>query len=115
MQTLIIEVATDEEFNARIVRAVERNEPQPPGYFFNTEESLFNTLTADRFAIIKALAGAPPIDVGELAQRVGRDVNAVSADAKHLAGIGLIDKTETGQFHFPYDGVQIQIRWQAAA
>jgi hypothetical protein len=39
METLMIEVATDEEFNARIVRAAERGEPQPPGYFFDTEEA----------------------------------------------------------------------------
>lgn len=115
MNILMIEVATDEEFNARIVQAVERNAPQPPGYFFDTEEALLDTLTGNRFAILKALAGAGPIGVRELARRAGRDVRAVHADAQRLASIGLIDKTEDGKLHFPYDGVHIEIGWRTAA
>lgn len=115
METLTIEVATDDEFNARIVRAVEREEPQPPGYFFDTDEALLDTLTGNRFAVIKALAGAGPLGVRELARRVGRDVRAVHADAQRLTSIGLIDKTDDGKLHFPYAGVDIHLRWGAKA
>jgi hypothetical protein len=44
METLVIEVATDAELNARILWAAEREEPQPPGYFFETEEDLLDAL-----------------------------------------------------------------------
>lgn len=115
MDTLRIEVATDEEFNARIVQAVERNEPQPPGYFFDTEEALLDTLTGNRFAILKALAGAGPVGVRELARRVGRDVRAVHTDAQRLALIGLIEKTADGKLLFPYDAVRVELDWRAAA
>lgn len=115
METLTIEVATDAEINARIVRAVERNEPQTPGYFFDTEEALLDTLTSNRFAILKALAGTGPIGVRELARRVGRDVRAVHADAQRLVLIGLIDKTPDGKLHFPYEGVHLELNWRVAA
>jgi predicted transcriptional regulator len=115
METLMIEVATDAEFNARIVRAAECGEPQPPGYFFDTEEALLDTLTGNRFAILKALAGAGPLGVRELARRVGRDVRAVHADAQRLVAIGLIDKAADGKLLFPYDGVHIELGWRVAA
>lgn len=115
MDTLRIEVASDDEFNARIVQAVERGEPQPPGYFFDTEEALLDTLTGNRFAILKALAGAGPVGVRELARRVGRDVRAVHADAQRLAAMGLIDKTGDGKLHFPYKAVDIRLGWRKAA
>lgn len=115
MKTLRIEVASDEEFNARIVQACERGEPQPPGYFFDTEEALLDTLNSNRWAILKALIGAGPLGVRELARRVGCDVRAVHADAQRLASIGLIEKTEMGQLHFPYEAVDVHLGWYAAA
>ena len=115
METLVIEVATDAELNARILWAAERDEPQPPGYFFETEEDLLDALTANRFAILKALAGTGPIGVRELARRVGRDVRAVHADAQRLAGIGLIEKSADGKLLFPYDAFDIRLGWRAAA
>lgn len=100
---------------AQATAAIERGEPQPPRYFFQTEEGLLDTLTGNRFALIKALAGAGPIGVRELARRVGRDVRAVYADASRLSSIGLIDKAVGGKLHFPYDAVRVELGWQAAA
>ena len=74
MNTLMIEVATEDEALAQAIAAIERNEPQPPRYLFCSQEELFDTLTGNRFAILKALAGNGPIGVRELARRVGRDV-----------------------------------------
>ncbi len=115
METLIIEVATDDALNARIVQAAERGEPQPPGYFFDTEEALLDTLTGNRWAILRAMVGAGPIGVRELARRVGRDVRAVHADAKRLSTIGLIDKLPDGKLRFPYDAVRVELEFKAAA
>ncbi|QVL49977.1 MAG: transcriptional regulator [Thiocapsa sp.] len=115
MNRLMIRVEAEDEWSRRIVQAVERGKPQPPGYSFTTEEDLLDTLTANRFAILKALTGAGPLGVRELARRVGRDVRAVHADAGRLASIGLIDKTSDGKLHFPYDEVRIEMAWHAAA
>jgi predicted transcriptional regulator len=67
METLIIETATDEDINARILQAADRGEPQPPGYFFDSEETPLDTLSGNRFAILKALTGTGPLGVRELA------------------------------------------------
>ncbi|EXJ16695.1 HVO_A0114 family putative DNA-binding protein [Imhoffiella purpurea] len=115
MDTLTIRVETEAEWSARLLQAIERGEPQPPGYSFQTDEDLLDTLNGNRFTILKALAGTDPIGVRELARRVGRDVRAVHADAQRLAAIGLIDKSENGKLHFPYEGVRIELGWRVAA
>ena len=115
METLIIEVASEEDTLAQDIAAIQSAQPQPPRYLFDSEEALLDTLTSNRFAILKALCGAGPIGVRELARRVGRDVSAVHADADRLALIGLIDKTESGDLHFPYVGVHLELDWRSAA
>jgi predicted transcriptional regulator len=115
MDTLIIEVASEEEALAQAIAAVESDRPQPQRYIFESEEALLDTLTGNRFAILKALCGTGPTDPQALAQRVGRDLSAVHADAERLAAIGLIDKDETGVLHFPYAGVHLELDWRSAA
>jgi predicted transcriptional regulator len=90
MDTLTIEVETHDAWIAHAIAAVERGEPQPPRYLFDTAEALLDTLTSNRFAILKALAGAGPLGVRELARRVGRDVRAVHADAQRLVMVGAL-------------------------
>jgi len=115
MQTLIIEVASEEEALAQAIATVDSNQPQPPRYLFDSDEALLNTLTGNRFAILKALCGSGAISIGELARRVKRDPTEVQADAERLSAIGLIDKTETGDLHFPYAGLHLELDWRSAA
>lgn len=115
MATLMIRVETEAEWSARIVRDAEHGEPQPPGYSFRTEVELLDTLSGNRWGILKALAGAGPIGVRELARRVGRDVRVVHADAQRLAGIGLIEKLPNSKLYFPYDAVHLELSFKAAA
>ncbi|WP_295404448.1 transcriptional regulator [uncultured Thiocystis sp.] len=82
MSTLIIDVASEDEALAQAIAAIERNEPQPPRYLSCSQEDLLDTLTGNRFALLKALAGAGPLGVREPARRTGRDVRVVHADAK---------------------------------
>jgi predicted transcriptional regulator len=115
METLTIRVETEAQWSARITQAAERGEPQPPGYSFRSDEELLDTLTGNRFAILKALCGAGPIGVRALARRLERDVRAVHADVQRLTGIGLIDKTGDGKLSFPYSGVHLELDWRVAA
>jgi len=115
MQTLIIEVASEDEALAQAIAAVEQNKPQSPRYLFDTDEALLNTLTADRFAILKALCGAGAMSIPELARRVKRGRTEVRADAERLTKIGLIDLTENGDLLFPYAGVHLELEWRSAA
>jgi len=115
MNRLMIEVASEEEARAQAIASLECGTPQPPRYLFRTQEDLLDTLNSHRFAILKALAGAGPIGVQELARQVGRDLSEVHEDARQLSAIGLIDKTDGGKLQFPYDAIDIHLGWQAAA
>lgn len=114
MNTLTIDVAPIEETNARFLRAMAG---EPVGQFltFPTEELLFTVLTARRWSLLRALIGAGPVGVRELARRVGRDVKGVHSDAQALVKAGVIDKLPGGKLHFPYDAVHLELDLKAAA
>jgi predicted transcriptional regulator len=112
--TLIIDVATPEHVKDSM-RAAFRGEPQGCRYSFRSEERLLATLNPNRWAIIKALTGAGPLGVRELARRVGRDVKGVHTDAQALSTCGLIDRVEDGKLLLPYDEVKVELSCRAAA
>lgn len=114
MNTVTIAVASREETNARFLRAMD-GEPQGGFITFPSHEALWSTLTANRRAILKALTGAGPLGVRELARRVGRDVKGVHTDAQALALSGVIDKTADGKLLFPYDEVRLELVLKAVA
>jgi len=113
MNTVTIEVAGREESNARFQHAMD-GEPQGNFITFPSHEALWATLTANRWAILKAMTGAGPLGVRELARRLGRDVKGVHTDTQALVLGGLIDKTSDGKLLFPYDAVKVEFLMQAA-
>lgn len=114
MTTLIIDVADLEAVKASM-KAAFRGEPQGCSYSFRSEERLLSTLNPNRWAIVKALTGAGPLGVRELARRVGRDIKGVHTDAQTLVLCGLIDKTADGKLHLPYDEVHLNLVAKADA
>ena len=108
MTLLTIEVATAEQADARFMRAMTG---EPVGNFlsFPSEELLFTVLTARRWTLLRALTGAGPLGVRELARRVGRDVKGTHTDAQALVKAGVIDKLPDGKLHFPYDEVRLAL------
>ena len=68
-----------------------------------------------RWQILKVLAGAGPLSIGDLARRVQRDVKAVQTDVMALVIAGIVDKTADGQIHFPYDTIHVDFVMKAAA
>jgi predicted transcriptional regulator len=81
---------------------------------FATPELLWKVLTAKRWEILKAMCGAGPVTVREVARRVGRDVKPVHTDLAALVKAGVLDKTESGQVVFPYESVKVEFLLQAA-
>jgi len=113
MTTVIIEVA-DLETTKQRTKAAFLGEPQGCFITFASPEALWSTLTANRWGILKALTGAGPLGVRELARRVGRDVKGVHTDAQALVAAGVIDRTNDSKLLFPYDEVRLELVLKAA-
>lgn len=104
--TVTIGVASREQINARFARAMSTGKHAAPFIGFADERALWGTLTPLRWDILKAMTGAGPIALREIARRVGRDVRGVHTDVHTLLAVGLIDRDESG-FRFPYDAVHV--------
>ena len=114
MRTVTIEVAGVEVTKARM-KAAFRGDPQGCFISFPSHEDLWATLTPTRWGILKAMTGAGPLGVRELARKVGRDVKGVHTDVQALVVCGVIDKTPDGKLLFPYDVVRVDFMLRAAA
>lgn len=113
-RTLTIDAGGLEGAKARTKAAFRGAADATARYSFASRESLFRTLNANRWALIEALTGSPPLGVRELARRVNRDVKGVHTDAQALVLCGLIDKTADGKLSFPYDAVHVDFVLKAA-
>jgi len=116
MDTVILEVADPAANRARFIRAWETGKPEPAARIgFASFELMWQILNANRWAILKAMTGAGPLGLRELARRVGRDVKAVHTDTRVLLRAGVIDRTGNGKLLFPYRHVRMQCELDAAA
>jgi len=114
MKTVTLDVRTLADTLSDAVTAMETLTPTEPRISFETPELLWKVLTAKRWEIIKALTGAGPVSIREVARRVGRDVKAVHGDVHALLLAGLIDKTEDGKVVFPYEALHVDFMIKAA-
>ena len=87
-------VASDEDFKRRMKDAF-AGIPQGNHISFATPELLWQTLTAKRWEILKAMTGAGALSIREVARRVGRDVKAVHGDVTALVQAGVSDARGT--------------------
>ena len=81
---------------------------------FATPELLWRVLAPNRLAILRAMTGAGPLALREIARRVGRDVKGVHTDVHALLVAGVLDRLEDG-FIFPFDAVHVDFTLRAAA
>lgn len=113
MRTVTLQVATLDEVKRRAEEAF-RGGKQGARISFASPELLFKLLTAKRWELLRALAGAEPVSIRAAARRVGRDVKAVHADVHALLNAGVLQKTAVGQIVFPYDTVRLDVTLHAA-
>lgn len=114
MNTVTIGVSTPQEVSERLLRAWETGTPQEAHIGFPSLEDLWKTLTLKRWEILKAMTGAGPMAIREIARRVERDVKGVHGDVQALVNAGLLDKTAEGKIVFPYDEVRVDFVLKAA-
>ena len=81
---------------------------------FASPELLWRVLAPNRLQILRAMSGAGPLALREIARRVDRDVKGVHTDVHALLLAGMIDRVEDG-FVFPFDAIRVDFTLQAAA
>ena len=89
-------------------------EQQAPRVGFASAELMFSIMTAKRWAIVRAMAGAGPMSIREVARRVGRDVKGVHGDVRALPMAGVVDKDADGRVVFAHDTIHAGFLVQAA-
>jgi predicted transcriptional regulator len=81
---------------------------------FGLAELLRKVITPKRWEVLRAMTGAGPIAIREVARRVDRDVKSVHGDVHTLLRSGVIDRIEDGRIVFPYDEVHVDFVLSAA-
>ena len=115
MKTVTLDVRSPEAAMTEALAAAKSGKSQRNARIsFATPELLWRVLTAKRWELIKALCGAGPVSIREVARRVGRDVKAVHSDVTALLLAGVLDRTESGQVEFPYEAVKVEFLLAAA-
>lgn len=74
---------------------------------FATAELLLDVLRNRRLDLLRALVGAGPLSLREIARRTRRDVKAVHRDVHALLEAGLLERSELGRIEFPYVRVHV--------
>lgn len=113
MRTVTLQVSKLDEVKRRAQDAF-KGKKQGSRISFATPELLFRLLTAKRWELIRALAGAGPMTIREAARRVHRDVKAVHGDVHALLNAGVLQKTEDGLVVFPFDAIRVDVMLHAA-
>ena len=114
MGTVTFGVSSTEESNER-VKAAFRGEQQAPRMDFASADDLFSTMTAERWRLVRSMAGAGALSVLELTRRTRRDPDDVYADVRTLLACGVLYSTGDGRIIFPYTAVRIDVTLEAAA
>ena len=115
MKTVTIGVASLELTQQRLKAAFAERSQSGTRISFASHAPLWRILTPNRWAVLEAMTGAGPLALREIARRVARDVKGVHTDVHALLNAGVIQRTESGAFEFPYDSVHVDFTLRAAA
>jgi predicted transcriptional regulator len=115
MKTVTLDVRSPQRAVSDALAAAKSGRPARTARIsFAAPELLWRVLTAKRWQILRALCGAGPLSIREVARRVNRDVKAVHSDVTALLMAGVLDRTEAGQVEFPYETVRVEFQLEAA-
>lgn len=113
MKVVTLDVASRVAVNRRAIEAF-KGRRQGARISFESPELLFRLLTAKRWELLRAMAGAGALSIREAARRVNRDVKAVHGDAHVLLDAGILRRTEDGLIIFPFDAIRVDVMLHAA-
>jgi predicted transcriptional regulator len=113
MTTVTIGISSVEDTKARMRRAFQ-GKKQGAFISFATPELLWKAITPKRWEVLRAMTGAGPVAIREVARRVDRDVKSVHGDIQALLKAGVLDRADDGRIVFPYDEVHVDFVLRAA-
>jgi predicted transcriptional regulator len=113
MITVTIGISSQEDTNKRLLRAFQ-GKKQGSFISFATAELLWKVITPKRWEVLRAMTGAGPLAIREVARRVDRDVKTVHGDIQVLLKAGVLDRVKGGHVVFPYDEVHVDFVLRAA-
>jgi predicted transcriptional regulator len=113
MTTVTLGISSVEDTRARMRRAFQGKE-QGAFISFGSAELLWKVITPKRWEVLRAMTGAGPIAIREVARRVERDVKSFHGDVHALLQSGVIDRAKEGRIVFPYDKVRVEFVLSAA-
>jgi predicted transcriptional regulator len=113
VNSVTIGVSSAGETKQRVLRAFQ-GEAQGAFISFATPELLWKAITPKRWDVLRAMIGAGPVAIREVARRVGRDVKSVHGDIQALLKAGVLGRSDDGRVVFPYDEVHVDFVLRAA-
>jgi predicted transcriptional regulator len=113
MSTVTVGIASLDETKRRMRRAF-RDERQGAFISFPSLELLWKVLTPKRWEIVRAMAGAGPLAIREVARLVERDVKSVHGDVQALLKAGVLDRGKDRRIVFPYNQIHVDFVVRAA-
>jgi len=115
MNTVVLEVRSLADALADAARSMKTGKADTEARIgFASPELLWQVLTAKRWELLKAMRGAGPLSIREVARRVERDVKAVHGDVKALLDAGVLNHGKNGGVEFPFDAVRVEFMLEAA-
>lgn len=113
MTTVTIGIASADDTKARMLDAF-KGKRKGAFISFASAELLWKVITPKRWAVLRAMTGAGPVAIREVARRVDRDVKSVHGDILALLKAGVLDRAEDRRVVFPYDAVHVDFVLRAA-
>lgn len=113
MSTVTIGISSKGDTKSRMLRAFQ-GKVQGTRISFANVELLWKVITPKRWEVLRAMTGAGPLSIREVARRVERDVKSVHGDVQALLKAGVLDRAENGRIVFPYDEVHVDFVLRAA-
>jgi predicted transcriptional regulator len=113
MAGVTIGVSSTEDTRTRMLSAF-KGEEQGAFISFASAELLWKVITPKRWGVLRAMTGAGPLAIREVARRVGRDVKSVHGDIQALLRAGVLDRGDDGRILLPYDEIHVDFVLRAA-
>lgn len=83
-------------------------------FTFESPAALFRLLSPKRWELLERLQSLGPSSLRGLARSLERDVKRVHEDVAALIEVGLIEKTEHGRIHVPFEVIEADFELRAA-